>query len=362
MNDNYSAASGQGIYAGLFGTTPLSDFIAAMAANSWAKYTGTNINTKIPAYVTDPLRADIAVFETDEFRKLTNWANKWGYDKSRRKIIGMGTSEGYIAGAKNYRGKAVEFDLVSNSFSVVYGPLEEQNEGHIYDRNSSITDSSGRFWCSALMTTGNARLWSRDPISGAYTLVTTVPNYTPSNGLHAVEVFPEWGSAGGVILFGQRGTLAVWDLATSAWTLIQQYTTDDSHAYGVCVYVNGHIIFGAGEGSSQLYKLAPNGDITAFSTSIPHPIHCKSQYKYIPSPVTGENACYSLSNDNMKMYRHNLDNDTWTEISNAPAVAGASLVQTVFTPLHGLDAIACFHGNGRVSSQDVSEFWVYKVS
>jgi len=361
-NDTYTLNADGTCFVGRFSNTPLSDFIASASVGVWTQYTGTNINTKMPAY--SPDRQDIAVFETDELRKLTNWANKWGYDRFRRLIVGVGTSEGYFSGEKNYRGKQINFPLVQNNFSLQYGPLPLVNEGHIYDRNSSNPDANGYFYCTALVSTGSPRIYRRG-LDGVYSDIfsinsTNVPSLGSSNLLHALDVFPEMGAKGSVITFGQRGALVRYDIDTGIGSLLYTAATDNSHYYGICVYVNGQIIFGCGEASSQLYRLESNGVVTALSTTPPHPINCKSNYKYLPSPVDGENACYSMEIDTMRMYRHDLTTDTFTDIGAAAPVS--SLTQTVFTPLRGLNALSCFHGKGRVGGEDVSEFWIYKVA
>ena len=360
-NDTYTLNADGTCFVGRFGNTSLSDFISSASVGVWTQYTGTNINTKILAY--SPDRQDIAVFETDELRKLTNWANKWGYDRFRRLIVGVGTSEGYFAGEKNYRGKQINFPLVQNNFSLQYGPLPLVNEGHIYDRNSSIPDGDGRFYCTALVAVGNPKIYRRD-VGGIYadifTLSTSnVAGMGSGNLLLALDVFPEMGAKGSVITFGQRGALVRYDIDSGVGSLLYTAATDNSHSYGICVYVNGQIIFGCGEGSSQLYKLDSSGTVTVLSVTPPHPINCKSNYKYLPSPVDGESACYSMENDTMRMYKHDLDSDTFLDIGSA---VPSSLTQTVFTSLRGLNAFACFVGKGRVGGEDVSEFWIYKVA
>lgn len=367
-NDTYTADANGKVFAGRFDITPLTSFIES-APFGWSQYTGSNINELLPA--SEPEFADIAILETDTTRKLSNWANKWGYDRQRRKIVGIGTSEGYFSSV-NTRGKHVTFDLKTDTFTPKYAPLSPiQQEGHVYDRNSSIPDKFGRFWASAESST-TVRLWYRDPVTELYVFEANVPAYETTQNIFAVEVFPELGLDGAVVMFGGRGTLAIYDLNTKTWSQHAQYENDNRYNYGVCIYVAGKIVFGGGEpvgggaGSNQLRVLESNGSITALSTAIPNKINCKSDYKYIPSPIDGDFAAYYLENDTNKMYKHNIANDTWLEIGTIPPLAGGlvtTIQRTLYVSLRGLNTIVCLFGRGRsAGGLDQSEFWIYKVA
>jgi len=346
MNDNYSAASGQGIYAGRFNTTPLQTFIDAMPSNSWAEYTGTNINAADTARFDG---APMSVLESDANYPLTNWANKFVWDSENRRISGAGTAQGFtVAGGERYA-KQVIFDLVSNQFTVKWNPTG-QKQGHIYDANCSgfAGDRTFRKAYNELV------MWAYDKSTDLWTSSYSLSGLSSVSTIWALEC-----SAAHNALFCLEqltGRLVKFDLTTGTRSVIGNHT--GVGAYPIMILVGSHIVFGAGDASTKLYKMDTSGVVTLVSESFPVPYDCRGNYRFLPHPTDSTKAI-CISQSDLKIRTLDIMTGVFADYGTLPSEPQMSA--SVSASLVGLGALATWRATGRIGGATQSKFWIYKV-
>lgn len=357
MSDNYSAASGQGIYAGRYSNTPLSDFIAAMSSNSWAEYTGTNINEMTVAPRDGQL---YGILETRENAVLTNWANKFCFDRANMVISGIGTAEGHISSSdgKNYS-KDVAFDLKTNSFSVRWNPTDI-TEGHIYDGNTSIPLGG------VVYRKGYSRL-SKKP-ANTFDWEPSGYEFTglagPLGYLFSMDVFPQMGASGSLIVtmgtpsYPMDGRLIRFDIATGVRTVLGQLPNVGE--YPLTVYVNGAVILGSGKAGCTLYRLSSDGTISTLIDSYAVELSTRSYGQKMLACPNGTDSVYTFTPSDSMVRRINTITGAAVDIGAYPAYLSSS-ANVVITSIQGFGAFAFWRGRGRAGSVTQSEFHIYKV-
>lgn len=344
MNDNYSAASGQGIYAGRFSNTPLSDFIAAMPSNSWAEYTGTNINAMLPRDFDGAL---MGILESSGNYTITNWANKFAWNPARKIISGVGTSQGFtIPDGYNYT-KQVIFDLTSNAFTVRWNPTG-QVQGHIYDHNCGnfVNDKTWR------KPSTSGRLGMYDATTDTWSLSYDLTGLPDLGSFWGVEC-----SAGHNALYcieSTSGRLVKFDLTTGIRTVIGSYSGIGT--YPVIVETGEFIVFGGGSGGGSFYKINASGNVSLITNSLSTQYSANGNYRFLAHPSIA-NTVIMFGSDGVEI----LDVLTGVASRVGAYPAEPSLAASVSASLVGLGAIATWRGNGRSAGVTQSKFYIYKV-
>lgn len=349
MNDTYSAASGEGIYAGMVAPssmTALETFIAAMSPNTWAEYTGTNINQMLPRDFDSAL---MGIFESEVNYPLTNWANKWAWHPTRKLISGVGTSQGFtIPDGYNYT-KQVKFDLNTNQFSVRWNPTG-QVQGHIYDHNCSnfVNDKTWR------KPSTSGRLAVYDAATDAWSLSYDLSDLPSLSNFWGIECSATHNAL--YCIESNSGRLVKFDLTSGLRTVIGSYSGIST--YPVIVDFGEYVVFGGGSSGTSFYKINSAGTVSLIVGTIPQPYAAAGDHKFLPHPTTANTAlCWSSAD--MMMRQLNILTGTFTDVGALPAVPVMNY--TVSTTLKGLGAVANWRGAGRDGGVTQSKFYIYKV-
>lgn len=349
MDDFYSAASGEGIYAGMVAPsteTALETFIAAMSPNTWAEYTGTNINAMLPRDFDSAL---MGIMESDTNYPISNWANKWAWHPTRKLISGVGTSQGFtIAGGERYS-KQVKFGLADNSFSVRWAPTG-QVQGHIYDHNCGnfVNDKTWR------KASTSGRLGMYDAATDAWALSYDLSDLPSLGSFWGLEC-----SAAHNALYcveSTSGRLVKFDLTTGVRTVIGSYSGIGT--YPVIIETGEYIVFGGGTGGTSFYKINAAGTVSLITSTIPSAYAASGNHKFLAHPTTA-NLVICFASEDMSMRLFDIIVGTFTSIGTLPAAPVMNF--TVSTSLKGLGAIANFRGAGRDGGVTQSKFFIYKV-
>lgn len=351
----YTASSGATVYGGRFGN-PLALAVYAMSANSMAEYTGTNINEMESS---NWLGESLGLLETIGNLPLTNWCGKFCWDAENEMIFGVGTAQGYAAHSPaGTRSKAVYFDLAANSFSILWNPTGK-NEGHVYDANSSIP-IGGYFYRRSRLSND---IWRMSTPSKVWASWLDTTSFTGSaEEVVALDVFPDLGASGSLMLLGETGKLWRYDFATSTGSLVT--TVTGVAKYGVCIYVPSaqKVVFGGGTGGTKLHSIDSSATVAEIVHTYPASVEIAAGSTSGPTVAdpTGA-ALLTFSNGTNKVWRLDMATGTWTELMAFPSGLNNEADMSPATALHGLGAVVLWNGRGRVSGVTASKFWIYKA-
>lgn len=356
--DSYACPPGSYIAAGRRRFGALGDFVAGMASGTWAQYTGTNINDPL-AGTDSPADGPFSSLETVGNYPLTNWSNKFFFDPVSKQIGGIGAAQGYIsespAGAHS---KCVWFDLTTNSFSQDWNPTGD-SQGHVYDGNVSRA-LNGYVYRRGF---GGTKIYRANVAMRTWEISTLSHSGVYSYDACGLDVLPEWGSQGSLLMIGGsggNGSLFRWDLASGARTSLGTYAVGD---YPVLVYVPAlqACIFGGGSaGTGNLYKIDATGTITQISTTLPVGVSSASSGPLLADP-SGNALMWKLSTSDNQIRSFSPITGDWVDKGAVITGLSGDIANAVGVSLSGMGALAYLHGGGRSGGVSTHRFWLYKV-
>ena len=353
-----------------------------LAYGNWVNVTAlTNITAITDA--TGPSGASPATAWTDAdsalFKTNIDWPGKATWDAARKRMTYVTAAAGYSsevpAGAHS---AYVKLDIVTGLISRTWNPTGTQ-QAHVYDGNQS------QVW--------NGKLYRRDYDPGhiyvcdlatdVWTLASDQATYAGAGtGLGgqpvALDVHPNYGAQGSVIMVGYFGRLARFDIASGVVTLLAASTTGVGGVGEVFAFyspVIDSIVFGGGEPSAtlQIHKMNAAGTVSLLSSTVPAGVtnigpHANgtaandAQNVILPDPQGRACAWLFDTKTTRKVWRLNLLDGTWSDFGALPATFAVPCWLTG-TAIPELGVHVFMDGDAR-SSPTVSDSraWLFKPS
>ena len=355
VSDSYSAASGSVIAGGRYHLGAIKSALDSMNAGQWLDWSAST-NVSGITDTTGPGGVAANWLETTGNLAMTNWPGKAAFDLVTKQAVIVGTAQGYAsetpAGA---HGKAAYFDVTTGQFSSQWNPMGV-NIGHIYDGNPSIAHS-GKIYRTAY---NSPLLFEGDVASRVWTSVADMTSLGLSF-VKSVEIFPEFGASGSVLILCDGGKLCRYDISTDALSTIGTYSGIGS--YPVIHYCKGrgYVVFGAGITATALYKLDSSGSVAQISNTLPGGL----------TGIGAQNNCPMVADPSGRAMSWlleltgsiwSLDHATgaWTEYSALPE--GLAINNCAVAVIHGYGALLFLEGAGRASSTvSTAQVWLHKV-
>lgn len=331
----------------------LTTAINSMGAGTYLDWTGST-NVQAITDTTGPGGTAMAWLESVANLYLTNWPGKLCWDSARKQVIVVGTCQGYISDSPpGTHAAAVFLDVTTGVFSKVWNPYGE-NTGHVYDVNASGT-LNGKMYNSAY---GSAFLHECDLATRVWATSKNISSLS-IGAVRQLEVFPDLGASGSVLLLGDTGKLCRWDIATDALSTIGTY--DGIAAYPSIHYVptSAAVVFGGGTTGTKFRKIDSAGAVTTISTSLPSGLTgtgASIGAPMIADPAGRAKSWAFLMGGNAFSLDH--VNGTWTDHGAMPEGISTCPVAAV----HEHSAAVFLEGAGRQTGTSLSQVWLYKVA
>ena len=260
------------------------------------------------------------------------------WDPVSRRVYFIGSDHIYIGTCPGLIGQRfISYSEDNNSWGALPNPpWFAPTVAHGYD-HSAIDVSNGIYFHFPY---GNSQRPLHRYQINTGTWLTDTPAAPDNTCCAGVECFPEFvGSntsvaAGGVVLAGS-GNVYAYRAATNSWTgplNSSRLNFGDYHTVAEYNPVHKVTIFGGGENFnpaqsfSTLYKLAPNGGITALA---PAPFNLRVNLSIVTvDPVSGD---YLVFGPNGEFYVYNVLDNTWTLQATIPPFASPKRDSSVTT-------------------------------
>lgn len=340
-NSGSSGSSGSSVLPPTVSYGNLATASSTMSAASWLDVTAST-NVQAVTDTTGPETQAIAWLESARNYYLTNWPGKCTFDAARNRVMLTGAAQGFSsekpAGAHS---AAVYLDLASGALYKQWNPMG-RNLAHVYDSNPSIP-LNGKVYRRPFNS--NELFQCEDT---TWSLATTFSGISLSSSI-ALEVFPELGTSGSVLLLADGGKLYRWDVATQAVSTIGTYS--GLGGYPVMHYVPGgnYIVFGGGNLASTFYKLDAGGNVTQIASTLPSGVTGTGAgvgSAMCADPSAGSRS-WLLSNETTKLYSLDHATGLWTDHGGLPT--GMNYSATMLSALHGTGTILFVSGRGRAN-------------
>lgn len=356
LPDNYA---GQGaIYGGQVdpGTVvpPIYAFIDSMAPGTMQLYPGTNINEMETSNFEG---LPNGILESTANYSIPQWSGKASFDPVAGLMSGVGTSQGFTSfSPAGERSKAIYFDCATNRFSVKWNPVGK-NDGHVYDGNVSRPHNGFVYRRSY----GSNEIRKMHVATKVWSVAFVIPGLT--NSVASIDVFPDLGANGTLVVITDLGRVFTADLGTGAST--DRGLVAGTANYPVAMYVQSAqcVVFGGGNTGTKLYKINAAGAISEIVQTLPTglSVACDATYgPSIPHPG-GQAAIVTMSHPLNAAYKLDVSTGAWAKQIDFPTAFQNLANQCMAISMHGRGAVALWRGRGRSAGVTQSEFWLYRA-
>lgn len=298
------------------GNSAMAVLAASMTAGQWAQMTPSGLTT--------------AMFETGASNTI-DYLDKGCHDPVNKQIRFIGG--GHLTDLRWH-----QYDETTNAWSVLVDPpwddgspessASQPSTGgapsfnfHGY-QNNALDPATGDQYLRMFGTTALIRRYTR----ATDTWSTISPIVSGSTGVAATEWLPGIGTEGGLITL-KYGDVQRWDKAAATFTNFTLGSPRLDHPIAVRSVPNNVVLFGGGDGDSNLYSIGPTGGITT-RTACPIGMGV-TQSVTTACPVSGDLIVIGGSSNARK---YNVATDTWSTLtfSGAPAALPADIADTTY--------------------------------
>jgi hypothetical protein len=186
---------------------------------------------------------------------------------------------------------------------------------HAYGQNA-LNPATGDYWFRRFNDANVHHTSIASPISAQWDAAPELPGGPASCIATALEYFPDMGGLVYVDCAGQT-VLVAYDGAATWETLPGTYPMGGYHNYGVYSQPRGQVLFGAGNGSYELYLLSPDGTADPIAppprTFHPSPDDPSTFRILTADPISGRFLAYAPIGD---LFEYDAESDEWTQLSD----------------------------------------------
>lgn len=305
--------------AGSSGATNLSDKAAQMQPGTWAELSTTGFSGSL--------------LENGCIGNILGYSDSAMWDPIARQLRFMGSPHCGGAGGNPY--KLIRYDDSSSAWTSCTGNDSScaasfiTDQGHAYEH--SALDPGSQTWYRRWYGSARVSKFSFGTNGPWSDLPSMNHGYTQVAG--GLAYFPElYGGGGLVFAQGGYGEVHLWNKSQNQWNKVATgLAMGPYHNFAEYNPVHKVVIFGGGNGSSDLYKVNASGAVTKMQNA---PIGLGIQQTIITvDPISGD---FLVLASGGKFYVYRVTTDTWTLQSGTPPVSSpltSSLTDIIATPI-----------------------------
>lgn len=305
----------------------LSDLVASMPAGTWAELQPANRSV------------------IQNLQNIAVYADSAVWDPVSRRFLFCGS---YHASPL----RCVAYSEANNSWSTFSVPYTYITY-HAYD-HSTLDPVRGIYYFREQST---RNVYKYTVASNSWSAVPSLPNQFPTC-CGSLVYFPDYNGGGLLYLNNTFDGLYFLPDGASQWQAVPNSknmlgTNDSTWHFGEYNPVHKVVVFGNANGS-KMFKMSATGQITALN-NIPITLYDGAPGQFTVDPVTGEYL--ALTPTNRRLYRYNVQTDTWQLASAQPQNLASAAVVAAPISAYG---VTMFMSCGSLSGTCDGRLFIYK--